>query len=226
MKSTLFSCATVLAVCLVCAMGTGCKPIAIFGNSSPEPTTAVFKNVDITGATYAQNFGGKGALQLYNAEGKSVQLSDFAGKVVVVFFGYTQCPDVCPTTLSQLAGIQHKLAVQNVAVAPQLQVVFITLDPQRDTPQVLQAYMKNFNSMSNPNTNFMAIRPTPEQMQFLLSQFKSYAKKAPGPTPTSYTIDHFAGSYIFDKQGKIRLFVRYGSPDGDLFSDIQTLMRN
>lgn len=168
-----------------------------------------FKGVDITGADYAKDFA------LSDQHGQARSMKDFAGKVVVVFFGYTQCPDVCPTTLQELLEVQRMLGADGAKVQP----VFITVDPERDTAQLLQSYMANFDP------SFVALRPTPEQLQPLLKDFKIYAKKVEGKTATSYTMDHSAQSYVYDTKGRLRLYNRYGSGPQALADDIKLLLQ-
>lgn len=168
-----------------------------------------FSAIDITGADYGKNF----ALPDHN--GQVRHLADFGGKVVVVFFGYTQCPDVCPTTLAELAEVKKLLGKDG----ERLQALFITVDPERDTPELLKAYMANFDP------SFLALRPAPEELEAVAKDFKIYYKKVPGASATSYTMDHSAGSYIFDTKGQLRLFTRYGSGAPVLAADIALLMR-
>jgi len=169
-----------------------------------------FKGIDLTGADYASSFS------LADQNGQLRTLKDFAGKVVVVFFGYTQCPDVCPTTMAELAGIKQQLGPDGT----RLQAIFITLDPERDTAELLKAYMGNFDP------TFLALRPTLEQLPGLAKDFKIYYKKIDGKAAGSYTLDHSAGSYIYDPQGRLRLFSRYGSEAGALTSDIRLLLKD
>lgn len=177
--------------------------------SACTDTKLQFKSVDVTGADFAQNFS------LPDHNGVTRTLADFKGKVVVVFFGFAQCPDVCPTTMVELAEIKKLLGKQG----DRLQGIFITVDPERDTPQVLKAYMENFDP------SFLALRGTPEQTAATAKQFKIYYKKVDGKTPGSYTMDHSAGSYIYDPQGRVRLFTRYGSGAANLASDIELLLK-
>ena len=177
--------------------------------SACTDTKLQFKSVDVTGADFAQNFS------LPDHNGVTRTLADFKGKVVVVFFGFAQCPDVCPTTMVELAEIKKLLGKQG----DRLQGIFITVDPERDTPQVLKAYMENFDP------SFLALRGTPEQTAATARQFKIYYKKVDGKTPGSYTMDHSAGSYIYDPQGRVRLFTRYGSGAANLASDIELLLK-
>jgi len=170
---------------------------------------AGFKGIDITGADYAQ------ALSLPDAEGRTRTLADFKGKVTVVFFGYTQCPDVCPTTLAELAAVRQSLG----ALGEQVQGVFVTVDPERDTPEVLKAYVGSFGA------DFVALRGDAEQTKATARAFKIYYAKVPGATPTSYTIDHTAGSYVYDRQGRLRLFTRYGAGAEALAHDLRQLLQ-
>jgi protein SCO1/2 len=133
---------------------------------------------------------------------------------VVVFFGFTQCPDVCPTALQEMA--QAKLLLG--ADGAKLQGIFITVDPERDTPELLKAYMANFGP------DFVALRPTAEQLPKVTKDFKIYYKKVEGKTPTSYTMDHSAGSFTFDPQGRIRLYNRHASGAETLAADVKILL--
>ena len=186
----------VLTVLATAAGVTGC---------SEKPS---FNAVDITGADYAQGF----ALQDHN--GKLRQLSDFQGKVVLLFFGYTQCPDACPTTMADLADIKKTLGKDG----ERLQVLFISVDPARDTPTLLKAYMENFDP------RFLALIAPPDQLPALAKNYKIYYKKVDGTTPTSYSMDHSAGTYIYDTQGRLRLFSRYGAPKEGLERDLRVLL--
>lgn len=172
-------------------------------------TPAAFKAIDITGANYAQDF------DLPDAEGQRRRLADFKGRLVVVFFGFTHCPDVCPTTLSELAAVKKALGAEG----DKLQGVFITVDPERDTPELLKAYVNNFGA------GFVALRGDVEQTRTLAKHFKVFFAKAPGKTPDSYTMDHTAGSFVFDTQGKIRLFTRYGTGQDALLHDLKLLLK-
>ena len=167
-----------------------------------------FKAVDITGAEYARE------LSLSDADGKPRQLTDFKGKVTLVFFGFTQCPDVCPTTLAELAAVKRQLGKDG----ERLQGVFVSVDPQRDTPEILKAYMASFDP------SFVALRGTPEQTQAAARNFKVFYAQVPGKTEGSYTVDHTAGTYVFDAQGRVRLFVRYGSGADALAHDLKLLL--
>ena len=169
---------------------------------------AAFNGVDITGADYGRT------LSLPDQDGRPRTLADFKGKVTVVFFGYTQCPDVCPTTMAELAQVKKSLG----ADGERIQGVFVTIDPARDTPQVLKNYIASFDP------SFVALRGTPEQTAAAAKEFKVFFAKAPGSTDASYTMDHTAGSYILDADGRLRLFQRYGSGAEALSADLKALL--
>ena len=173
-----------------------------------KPGAPQFKAIDITGADYARE------LELPDAVGQSRRLSEFKGKVTVVFFGFTHCPDVCPTTLLELANVRKALGKDG----DKLQGIFVTVDPERDTPAVLKAYVSNFGA------DLIALRGSPEQTKAVAKHFKVHYAKVPGKTPDSYTMDHTAGSYIFDPQGRIRLFTRYGGSSDALQHDVKLLL--
>lgn len=191
---------------LIPALVAGGATLGLAGCSEKAPS---FTAIDITGAEYARDF----PLPDHNGRQRSVR--DFAGKVVVVFFGYTQCPDVCPTSMSELAEVRKLLGPDG----DKLQGIFITVDPERDTPEVLKAYMTNFDP------SFLALRGTPEQLATVAKDFKVYYKKVEGKTPTSYSMDHSAGSFVYDTQGRIRLYTRYGTGAQALADDIRLLLK-
>ena len=181
--------------------------LALSGCGQDKPA---FRGVDITGAEYAQGW------ELADQNGQVRTLKDFAGKVVIVFFGYTQCPDVCPTSMQELAEVKRLLGKDG----ERLQGVFITVDPERDTAELLKSYMANFDP------SFVALRAsTPEQLAQVTKDFKIYYKKVEGKTPTSYTMDHSAGSFTFDPQGRVRLYNRYGSGAAALAEDVKILLK-
>ena len=167
-----------------------------------------FKAIDITGAEYARE------LALTDAGGRPRTLAEFKGKVVLVFFGYTQCPDVCPTTLAEIAEARQRLGPDGAKV----QTVFVSVDPERDTPEVLAAYAAGFGP------DVVALRGTPEQTTAAAKAFKVFFAKAPGKEPGSYSVDHTAGTYVFDAQGRVRLFVRYGGGADALVHDLKLLL--
>ncbi len=182
---------------------------AALGLSACSEAKPQFKGVDLTGADYAKDF------QLADHNGQVRSLKDFRGKLVIVFFGYTQCPDVCPTSMAELAEVKKLLGKDG----DKLQGIFITVDPERDTPELLKAYMANFDP------SFLALRPTPEQLAVLAKDFKVYYKRSEGQTPTSYTMDHSAGSYTYDTQGRLRLYNRYGMGAAALADDAKLLLK-
>ena len=183
--------------------------LAVLALAACSPDKPKFNAIDITGADYAKGF------TLTDHNGQSRSLSDFKGKVVVLFFGYTQCPDVCPTSMVELAEVKRLMG----ADGDKLQGVFVTVDPVRDTAELLKAYMANFDP------TFVAFIPTPEQLAVVAKDYKIYYKKVDGKTPTSYTMDHSAGSYVYDTQGNLRLYSRYGVGAQVLAQDIQTLLK-
>jgi protein SCO1/2 len=181
--------------------------VVAFAACSPDKPK--FNAIDITGADYAKGF------TLTDQNGQSRSLSDFKGKVVVLFFGYTQCPDVCPTSMTELVEIKRLLGPDG----DKLQGVFVTVDPARDTAELLKAYVANFDP------TFVAFVPTLEQLVGVAKDYKIYYKRVEGKTPTSYTVDHSAGSYVYDTQGNLRLYSRYGVGAQVLAQDIQTLIK-
>ena len=191
-------------ILLIAALGVlaGCdKPPGI----SSKPA---FRGIDITGAEYARS------LSLTDQHGQARTLEQFKGKVSVVFFGYTQCPDVCPATMAELAQIKKALGKDGDRV----QGIFVTVDPQRDTQDILKNYMASFDP------SFVALRGSPEQTKAAAKEFKVFYALTPGKTEGSYTVDHTAGSFVFDAKGKVRLFVRYGSGVEALTADLKALL--
>lgn len=172
------------------------------------PSSASFKATDITGAEFARQ------LSLTDHHGKPRSLEDFKGKVIVVFFGYTQCPDVCPTALATLREVREKLGPDG----NHLQVLFVTVDPERDTEQVLAQYVPAFHP------DFIGLYGSAEATAQVAKEFKVFYSKNPGKTPTSYTVDHSAGVFVFDTQGRIRLFGSYGQTVDSYLHDIRALL--
>ena len=174
----------------------------------PGKQQVSFQNTDVTGLDYAKGFA------LTDHTGKPRTLADYKGKVVVVFFGYTQCPDVCPTTMAEMASVMQKLGPQ----ADQVQVLFITLDPERDTQQLLASYVPAFDK------RFVGLRGTPEQTAKTAKEFKVFYSKVPGTDARSYTIDHTAGMYVFDRDGRLRLFIRHDQGPDPIVHDLRQLL--
>jgi protein SCO1/2 len=189
------------------ALVTGAALLLAACSESSKPA---FNAIDLTGADYARDFA------LKDVNGQPRSLKDYQGKVVVMFFGYTQCPDVCPTSLTELVAVKKMLG----ADGDKLQALFVSVDPDRDTPEMLKSYMANFDP------SFVALRAdTPEQLAAIAKDYKVYYKKVEGKTPSSYTMDHSAGSYVYDTQGRLRLYSRYGSGAGALAADIKLLLQ-
>jgi protein SCO1/2 len=176
--------------------------------SACSPAKPEFNAIDLTGADYAQGF------ELVDPFGQRRQLSDFKGKVVVVFFGFTQCPDFCPTTLNEWVQVKKSLADKGDLLQP----VFITLDPERDTPELLKAYMANFDP------SFIALIPALDQLPALAKKYKIYYKKVETGSAGNYTMDHSAGTYVYDTSGRLRLYARYGLGPQALAQDIGKLL--
>jgi protein SCO1 len=180
----------------------GCDKLGL--SSAPKPS---FSGVDITGADYRYS--------LPDVDGRVRSNADFKGKVTVVFFGYTQCPDVCPTTMADLAAVKKALGPDG----GRLQAVFITIDPERDTAETLRAYVGSFDP------SFVALRGTPEETAAAAKSFKVFFARSPGSTPDSYTMDHTAGAYVFDTEGRVRLFERFGAGGAQaLTADVKALL--
>ena len=173
-----------------------------------SPVASQFVNSDVTGLPYAHDFA------LTDHNGKARTLADFHGKLVLIFFGYTQCPDVCPTTMTELAQVMKQLGPQ----ADQVQVLFVTLDPARDTQALLANYVPAFDP------RFMGLRGDQAATEKVAKEFKIFFQKVPGKSEDSYTIDHTAGSYVFDKAGQVRLFVRNGQGAAPIVHDLGILL--
>ena len=180
-----------IALAAVMALTVG----ALAGCQKAGPDQPAFKGVDLTGAEYART------LNLSDQDGRARSLADFKGKVLVVFFGYTQCPDVCPTTMAELAQLKRSLG----ADGERLQAVFVTVDPERDQAGALKQYVAGFDPA------FVALRGTPEQTLATAKSFKVFYSKVPARDGTGYTVDHTAGAYVFDPRGRLRVESSAGS---------------
>jgi len=178
--------------------------LAMHGCGSSGPS---FLNADVTGANYGRE------LSLTDHTGKPRTLADFRGRVVVVFFGYTRCPDVCPTTLSEMKLVLDRLGEDRHRV----QVLFVTVDPERDTPELLAGYVPAFDP------GFLGLYGDAAATAKAAKEFKVFYQKVPGSSPDNYTMDHTAASYIIDTQGRLRLFARHGQPE-NLVTDLKTLL--
>ncbi|GLS14701.1 MULTISPECIES: SCO family protein [Hydrogenophaga] len=190
------------------ALGVSGLFLGACSDKAAEAPASAFKGIDITGAPYADDF------RLADHNGQMRTLADFRGKVVVIFFGYTQCPDVCPTSMAELAQAKQLLG----ADGDRLQGLFISVDPERDTPAIMKEYMASFDP------SFLALHASPEELPELAKRFKIYYKKVDGQTPTSYTMDHSAGSYLYDPQGRVRVYHRYASGAPSLADDARILL--
>lgn len=175
---------------------------------SPEAPT--FKGADITGASFGRE------LALADHHGKARTLADFRGKAVVIFFGFTQCPDVCPTALSALAEAMRRLGPD----AARVQVLFVTIDPERDTADLLSRYVPAFHP------SFLGLRGDAEATARVAKEFKVLYQKVPGQTPDTYTMDHSAGLYLLDPQGRLRVFESHGQGAEAIAHDLAQLLRS
>ena len=199
MRNPLYRLGSLIAASILGLALLGCSP------------KASFTNVDITGSTaFGKEFS------LLDPDDKTRTLEDFKGKVVVKFFGYTQCPDVCPTTLTEMEQAMNLLGPQS----NQVQVLFVTVDPQRDTAAILKQYVPAFDP------RFLGLRPADDAaLEKVTKDFKIYYKKVPGSSPGSYTIDHTAGSYAFDRNGQLRLFIKHAQGPQTLAQDLKELLK-
>lgn len=168
-----------------------------------------FVNTDLTGLEYARDFS------LIDQNGQPRTLADFKGKAVVLFFGYTQCPDVCPTTMFEMSKVMTQLG----PLAERVQVLFVTVDPERDTQELLAAYVPNFDK------RFLGLYGNAEATAKVAKEFKVFYQKSQGKTPDSYTMDHTAASYVFDPEGRIRLYVQYGQKTDAIVHDLKILLQ-
>ena len=173
------------------------------------PESEKFRSTDITGASFGRE------LALTGHDGKPRTLADFRGRFVVLFFGYTHCPDVCPTTLVDMAEAMKKLGGD----AARVQVLFVTVDPERDTPEVLAKYVPAFDP------GFLGLSGDLAATQRTAQEFKIFYEKRAGSTPSAYTVDHSAQSYVIDPQGRLRLFVRPERIAPDLAEDLRALLK-
>jgi len=189
---------------LIFALLVACASVAACAPDGPK-----FRSSDVTGATFGRDF------QLMDAAGKPRTLADYRGKAVVIFFGYTQCPDVCPTTLAELAEVMKKLGPD----ADRVQVLFVTVDPQRDTPELLSKYVPAFDP------RFAGLYGDAAATERTAKEFKIIYQKQPGATPGTYSVDHSAGTYIYDPQGRLRLYVSYGQSPDVFAHDLRELLK-
>jgi protein SCO1/2 len=183
--------------------------LAAFLLAACGPEAPKFKASDVTGTTYGGDF------RLTDHTGKERTLADYRGKVVVLFFGYTQCPDVCPTTMSELAEAMKRLGPD----ADRVQVLFVTVDPDRDTKELLANYVPAFDR------RFVGLYGDADATARTAKEFKVLYQKQPGRTPETYTVDHSAGTFVYDPKGKLRVYVGYGQGADVFVHDIRELLR-
>lgn len=182
--------------------------IGVLAACKPAADTSKLVATDITGADFAQS------LSLTDHTGKPRTLADFKGKAVALFFGYTHCPDVCPTTMADMKQAMKMLGSR----ADEVQVLFVTLDPARDTQEVLAQFVPSFDK------RFIGLRGSELETAAVAASFKVYVKKVEEQGKGAYTIDHSAGTYVYDKSGKIRLYVDYGEKPADIANDIKQIL--
>lgn len=173
-----------------------------------RPSAATFNGIDITGAGYGRKFS------LPDANGVTRTLADFKGKIVMVFFGFTQCPDVCPTALGRAIEVRRLLGPD----ADKVQVILVTVDPDRDTPELLRNYLKAFDP------SFIALRGEAQSLAETAKEFKVFYQKVP-TSKSSYTMDHTAATYVFDPKGRLRLTLRHDQSAQDVAADLKILLR-
>jgi protein SCO1/2 len=198
MRVRRFAASLVFSFLAALALLAGCTP------GGPK-----FQSSDVTGAAFGRDF------HLNDTSGKARTLADYRGKAVVIFFGYTQCPDFCPTTLAELAEVMKRLGPD----ADRVQVLFVTVDPERDTPELLSKYVPAFDP------RFAGLYGDAAATERTAKEFKIVYQKQPGATPGSYTVDHSAGTYIFDPQGRLRLYVSYGQGPEVFAHDLRELLK-
>lgn len=176
-------------------------------DQAPKPA---FRGSDITGA----NFGLR--LDLADHNGRAVTLESFKGKLVVLFFGYTHCPDVCPTTLSDMA---EAFKLMPAGASGKVQVLFVSVDPERDTPEVLKAYVPYFHP------SFLGLHGSPEQVAQAAREFRIVYRRHVEPGAGGYLVDHSAGSYVLDGHGRLRLYLPFGHKPQEIADDLLTLLK-
>jgi protein SCO1/2 len=190
---------------LSCA-AAGIAALLLAGCDRPGHGLA-FQSLDLTGADWGRDFS------LLDADGRTVRLADFKGRCVLLFFGFTQCPDVCPTALARAAEVMQLLGPD----AARLQVIFVTVDPERDVPAVLREYSRAFHP------GFIGLHADLATTEATAKAFKVFYRKV--PTGSSYTIDHTATSYVLDPAGRLRLAVRHEQDAASVASDIARLLK-
>lgn len=185
-------------------------PTAVIVQSRTEQSSSPFQLIDITGVDYGKDF------ELPDQNGVVRSLEDFRGEVAVVFFGFTQCPDVCPTTMTEIAEAKKLMG----AAGSKLRGIFITIDPERDTAEILKAYAATFDP------GFVALRPAAQQVEKVANEFRIHVKKNRASAAGAYSFDHTAASFVFDPQGRLRLYARHGAGAAALAADARLLLRS
>ncbi|MDR1425349.1 MAG: SCO family protein [Azoarcus sp.] len=187
-------------------LALGALPVA----GCDEAGKPAFRNTDIGGANYGKEFA------LLDSDGKTWRLADFRGKAVLLFFGFIQCPDVCPTTLARAQEVRRLLG----ADGERLQIIFVTVDPERDTPEILRAYTAAFS-----DADVLGLYSAPEKTNALANAFRIYYRKVPTGSGSDYTVDHSAISYVYDPEGRLRLAVRHEASAESIAADVTMLLK-
>lgn len=182
--------------------------VALLLLAACTPAPVEFRNTDLTGATFGRR------LELASDDGSRRSLADFRGKAVVVFFGYTSCPDICPTTLARFAEVWKELGGQAASV----QLLFVTLDPERDNPARLGEYVRWFNPA------FVGLVGSTEEIREVTGEFRVFSARKEIGGAAGYVIDHSTGAYVFDTAGRLRLYVKDNAPVADIVSDLRQLL--
>jgi protein SCO1/2 len=186
--------------------GLALAAAALLAACAPEKPS--FKSIDVSGADFGRQ------LSLTDHNGRPRTLADFRGKVVAVFFGFTRCPDVCPTTLAEMKAVKEKLGPDG----DRLQVLFVTIDPERDTPDLLAKYVPAFDP------SFLGLYGDPDATAKAAKEFRVFYQKVPGSSPDNYSMDHTAATFLYDPQGRLRLFAKHGMGADALVQDIRLLL--
>ncbi|MEW6677526.1 MAG: SCO family protein [Pseudomonadota bacterium] len=181
--------------------------LALAGCGEPPPSR--FTGSDISGSDFGR------VLDLADHNGRKITLDTFKGQVVVLFFGYTHCPDVCPTTLSDMAQAMKLMTPEE---AGRIQVLFVSVDPERDTPEILKAYVPYFHE------RFLGLHGSPEEVAAAAKEFRIMYRKHVEPGASSYLVDHSAGSYVLDGEGRLRLYFPFAHPSQDIAHDLKLLI--
>jgi protein SCO1/2 len=191
----------------VLGLAAACMIVAAGLTACDRSPTAAFRGIDVTGAPYGRE------LQLTDQFGQRRTFADFRGQVVMLYFGFVQCPDVCPTALARAVEVMQRLGPD----ADRVQLLFVTVDPERDTPELLREYMAAFHP------RFLGLTGTPDEIAAAAREFKVYYAKI--PTGSSYTMDHSAQTYLIDTQGRLRIVLKHEQSAEDYAHDVVALLR-